>query len=547
MRKDDLEEILAVLSDHIYWLNRENIFLGCNEQQAKDLGLRNSKEIVGKTLYDLFPIKIAKMLEVNNNQVMATGKPMIIEEQDYRPKKKTEIYLSHKVPIKNNGIIVGLAGISINITNRIKIERRLKREKLGVERILEYEKNILSQLTEEATGSLVKSSNLEDYMRDMKDFYENLIALMPGHVYWMNKEGVYLGCNDQQALSAGLNSRKEIVGKKNINLPWNLKDLTFAKEVDEINKEIIRTGIPQIIEEQATYENSQVAVFLSSKVPLKNKEAEVIGLLGVSQEITELKNTQEKLKKAEGQLDGMMLLSSSIAHELRTPLASIRAGVHGISALIPKLISTYRKAKEQNLEIEKIPEKMLDMAADTLNRIDQAAQQSNQVIDMILTSISANENNLKRDDLCSIQKCVCSALAEYVFPPGKAELVKVKGLNDFNFYGSEMLIKHIIFNLLRNALYFIQKAGKGEIYIWTSTENDYNILHCKDTGPGIAKEVLPKIFDRFFTDGTHRGTGVGLSFCKIVMESLEGKIECNSIFGAYTEFVLFFPKVKDFS
>jgi PAS domain S-box-containing protein len=381
-------------------------------------------------------------------------------------------------------------------------------------------------------------------MKSVKDFYENLISLMPGHVYWMDKEGIYLGCNDKQAQSAGLNSRQDIVGKKNVNLPWNLKNLAFARKVDKINKKIIDSGTPKIVEEKATYENGQVAVFVSSKVPIKNAEGTVIGLLGISQDVTELKITREKLKKAEGRLDGMLLLSASIAHELRTPLTSIRAGVKGLADLLPRLFDAYRQAKKHGLKVKFIAERVLNISQDSLMRIDNSAKKAHQTIDMILTSISTDENNLKRNNLCSIKQCIDCAITEYSFAPGKATLVHLKEIKDFSFYGSETLIKHVVFNLLRNALYFIEKVGKGEIFIWTYQEENFNKLHFKDTGQGIAKENLPNIFDRFFTEGTHRGTGVGLSFCKIVMESMGGKIECYSELGEYTEFVLYFPSIK---
>ena len=179
--------------------------------------------------------------------------------------------------------------------------------------------------------------------------------------------------------------------------------------------------------------------------------------MGVSQDITELKNTQEKLRKAEGHLDGMTLLSASIADELRTPLTSIRAGIQGLRNIWPRLVEAYQAAKKNNLGIKPIATKLLNISQESLGRIDESAKQAHQVIDMILTSINADPGNLNRHDFCSIQQCVSTALAEFVFQPGKAALVKVKNLKDFDFYGSETLTKHVIFNLLRNALYFIEK------------------------------------------------------------------------------------------
>src|SRR5262249_5754899 len=141
-------------------------------------------------------------------------------------------------------------------------------------------------------------------------------------------------------------------------------------------------------------------------------------------------------------------------------------------------------------------------------------------------------------------QCVESGIAEYGFPIGDKKKIDATGVQDFIFYGDENLVKHIFFNLLKNALYFIEKAGKGEIKIWTTENVDYNQVYFKDTGPGIDKEKLPHIFEKFFTSDTHHGTGIGLAFCKLVMEAIGGSIQCESEIGQYTQFILNFPKPK---
>lgn len=68
-------------------------------------------------------------------------------------------------------------------------------------------------------------------------------------------------------------------------------------------------------------------------------------------------------------------------------------------------------------------------------------------------------------------------------------------------------------------------------------------MHFRDSGTGISADILPKIFDLFFSQ-THHGSGIGLAFCKIVMESYGGKIECKSAEGEFTEFILSFPPIS---
>ena len=134
------------------------------------------------------------------------------------------------------------------------------------------------------------------YIRDVakeRDYYENILALMPGHVYWLDKNNVFLGCNDLQAEHAKLNSRHEIVGKTNFDLPWKNE----AEELNRVNNIVMNTNKPIVYEEVANMSNG-LGTYLSQKVPLKSKTGEVIGILGISIDITEQKRLEESLKIA---------------------------------------------------------------------------------------------------------------------------------------------------------------------------------------------------------------------------------------------------------
>jgi two-component system, CAI-1 autoinducer sensor kinase/phosphatase CqsS len=97
-------------------------------------------------------------------------------------------------------------------------------------------------------------------------------------------------------------------------------------------------------------------------------------------------------------------------------------------------------------------------------------------------------------------------------------------------------------NLVRNSLHAIKEAEKGDIKISLGTNGSYNILKFTDTALGISAEELPDIFDQF-ASRKQLGSGLGLAFCKEVMQVYGGDISCSSKFGEYTEFVLRFPKI----
>ena len=142
----------------------------------------------------------------------------------------------------------------------------------------------------------------------------------------------------------------------------------------------------------------------------------------------------------------------------------------------------------------------------------------------------------------SIAKNVEEALDQYPFKEGERELIKLDLERDFNYKGNFILTSHILYNLIKNALRAITNADKGKITIKLKSGVSFNKLIFRDTATGIAKEFLPKMFKLFESQSTAQGgTGVGLAFCKLIMQSYGGNIVCDSVEGEYTEFTLTFP------
>jgi signal transduction histidine kinase len=100
-------------------------------------------------------------------------------------------------------------------------------------------------------------------------------------------------------------------------------------------------------------------------------------------------------------------------------------------------------------------------------------------------------------------------------------------INDFEVKANPDLLKHVLFNLLKNALYYIKAARKGEILIWAE-KGDPTTNYILKTRKGISKQILPYIFNQFYSR-TDYGTGVGLAFCRNVMQQLGGNIICESV------------------
>ncbi len=239
---------------------------------------------------------------------------------------------------------------------------------------------------------------------------------------------------------------------------------------------------------------------------------------------------------------GMAAAAGMIAHELRTPLLGIKSGAQALTAYLPLLFSAFHIAKEKELLSPYIRENRVRQLEGVSERIVSEIDYANTIIDMLLIK-AGRENSLQHCVLepCSMAECVKEAIARYPFPTATVRAL-VTWQGDFQFMGSKLLMQHVLFNLLKNALYAIATAQRGSISIWIERGKKMNYLYVQDTAKGMSELQLSRLFDHFYTT-TFLGTGIGLSFCKLVMKRFGGDIRCESEEGVYTRFILSFHPV----
>lgn len=378
-------------------------------------------------------------------------------------------------------------------------------------------------------------------------FLENIILHVPHFIFWKDKNSVYLGCNENYAKLLGLKSPSEIVGKTDFELGWQA-DGHSAEFFRQKDQEVLNGKSITNLEQILSSPNHEKMIVSLNKVPLMDDSGEVIGILGVSTDITKQKQKEHELlmakEMAESSVQGIKIIASSMAHELRTPLASISACMYGIKEYLPTLVNAYQLARQAGLSTEKIRENHFQALTNLSQTIENEIHYSNTMINMLLMNANSTQPKSTELTICSIAKCIEQAIARYPFKSEKeAQLIHWQNGKDFLFKGNELFVIHMLFNLIKNALYYIEETDKGEIYLTLENKQDNNLLHFKDTSKGIAAENLPKIFDTYFSDKLH-GAGIGLAFCKRVMEIFFGSIICYSEQGQYTDFVLCFPAIK---
>lgn len=240
----------------------------------------------------------------------------------------------------------------------------------------------------------------------------------------------------------------------------------------------------------------------------------------------------------EARLQAAKSLAYSIAHEMRTPLATITAGATNLSKYLPIYDDAYLQAQMAGLPVGNIDNRIHRLLKDIPNTMEKVSYNAQNIINMLLVKVQ-DTKKIKLQP-CSMAHCIRTALEQYPFREDEKDKIVIRPHLDFIFDGKEELFVYVLFNLIKNSLYQISHVNDGTINIrWSQTEV-YNLLHFGDNGNGIPKKIIGSIFERFVT-GTDNGTGMGLGFCKMVMSNFGGDIDCYSKEGFGAEFVMKFP------
>jgi signal transduction histidine kinase len=388
----------------------------------------------------------------------------------------------------------------------------------------------------------------------IRDYFLKIIEVMPNLVFWVNKDSIALGCNKNELDLLGLKSLDQFIGLSYEEIGalthWTKDQMAEFRQADQ---EVIATGKPKlnVLETPLYRKDNSMVQFLTSRVPLFDNEGNSIGVVGISIDITDQIKAKEVAKQLAVEKERSQVLETlgaSIAHELRTPLASLRLGNDAIMQELPKLMEfaiknadEYEKMFANKTADVKRLKKMQLLPEIMKNSIDSA----NFIINTLLMNINESHRVLESAVELSIRDLINKAINQYPLTGNERTLINWEDNSDFICKGKETLFIYVIFNLIKNSLYHIHDTKKGTITICLDATSDekYNLLIFKDTAKGIAPDKLSFIFEKFYSN-RFGGTGLGLAFCKLALETFDGKITCDSKEGEYTTFTLSFPKIK---
>jgi two-component system aerobic respiration control sensor histidine kinase ArcB len=355
------------------------------------------------------------------------------------------------------------------------------------------------------------------------NYYESIISCMPGNVYWLDKNGYGVGCNKNVLDMFGMTHISEYRGLSFEQMgevgQWS-NEATQSFKQDTL--EVIRTGVAKLnIEEPPIrHHHGHIIYFLTHRVPLYNEHNEVIGVVGISIDITHRKALEDELKKAKNAAEiasrAKTEFLENMRHDIRTPLT----GIIGFADIIQKEAPDLKlKSHAQNLVVSS--HALLDLLDEVLETV----------------RVSSGEIPLLK------KKFNLHHLLQHVFNLNcaKASYKKLQFECDLPdtlpqyVIGDKTRLHRIALELVANALNFTEQ---GHVKLTASMVHHQNralILKLKveDTGIGIAKEKQEDIYLQFKRltpshQGLYKGIGLGLYIVKQFIDDLEGEIYVES-------------------
>lgn len=388
-----------------------------------------------------------------------------------------------------------------------------------------------------------RKQNEENLMKS-QNMLQAVLDHFPGVVFWKDRESKYLGCNQSFANGAGLNSPAEIIGKTDIDLPWGEIEGENYRS-DDFNVMQSNKSKLHIIETQHQT-NGRVVWLDTSKIPLHDIQGQVIGVIGVSNDISILKTAEQELilknkelvfqikekekkalelivakEKAEESDRLKTAFLNNISHEIRTPF-------NGILGFLSLLQENDVNETDRDKYIA-IINQSADRLMNTINEIVDISQI--QAGNMTLTKSVINVKIL-------IEELVDQYKTFTVNERLAFSIINKLPNSQCDIFTDNSKLRTILSNLVGNAFKFTKK---GSIELTISKKRDWLEFSIKDTGIGIPSNKLEIIFERFMQANVsntrqNEGLGLGLTLAKIYVKMLGGKIWAESEEGRGSSF-----------
>lgn len=494
-----LRTLFDTIPDYVYVKDTGSRFLATNMAHVEALGASSLEQVIGKTDFDFYPHKMAEQFRAHDLKVVQTGEPLVNYEEKYIDGlDRSRWVVTSKMPLRDSsGSIIGLVGIGREITDRKQVEKAF-----------EEEQNLL----------------------------RTVIDALPEYIYVKDTECKFITNNAAHRKALRVESEEEVIGKTDFDFfPPQLAEQYYADD-----QAVIQTGQPLLDHEQAREDRAgNKRWVIVSKVAFRDSAGSIVGLVGITRDITRRKRAEEERQKLEEQiqhsqkLESLGVLAGGIAHDFNNLLMGI-LGNAGMAKLELPPSSPTRPMIDQ---IEKTGQRAADLCKQMLAYSGKGS--------FVVQPLDLSELVKEMSHLLEVSASK-KATVKYHFTRKLPAIM-----------GDPTQLRQVVINLITNAseaigdqtgiisvttgAMYCDRAYLQEGYVAEELpEGRYAYLEVSDTGCGIDNEKLGKIFDPFYST-KFAGRGLGLAAVLGIVRGHKGVLKVYSEPSRGTTFKVLFP------
>ncbi|MCC5792625.1 MAG: response regulator [Legionellaceae bacterium] len=371
-----------------------------------------------------------------------------------------------------------------------------------------------------------------EYIKEMEHYLTSIINKIPCIIYWKNKALQYVGCNDMARTFVDIPSRDAIIGMTDYEL---FDDQALADSYRKDDAQVLKTGIPILNQKSRLItRDGRTLHTLVSKAPIKRISGDIAGVVGITVDVTEQVELSEKLQIAKEKVEVASRAKSefiaNMSHDIRTPLS----GIIGIASILE----------------DEAPDESIKEYAHMLNISgEQLLSLLNSVLELVSTgSLGKKKLNLNPFSIKELLNNILELERPSLTLKDIAFKIDIGAKVPDIVISDKEKIYRILLNLLSNAIKFTHDGSISiTVNLVEAKENDIKLcFKVIDTGIGIAKDDIHKVFDQFYRttssyEGNFDGYGVGLHIAREYLDRLNGNIEIESEVGVGTAISLTIP------